>query len=147
MRSIIVLVIMKQLPFTQRLSGTGRNAHLPLPPLRRSRAGRLLVGFFAAGMGLAAAAVADEEPTLFLKIRNHQFVPAEVEIPAGEKRMLVIENEDATVEEFESHSLHREKIVPPLSKTNLFIGPLKPGRYEFIGEFNEASAKGVVIAR
>ncbi len=61
--------------------------------------------------------------------------------------MLVIENEDPTVEEFESHSLHREKIVPPNSKTNLFIGPLKPGRYEFIGEYNEASAKGVVIAK
>jgi hypothetical protein len=99
-----------------------------------------------AAAGLPAAACADE-PTLSVKIRNHQFYPAEIEIPAGEKRMLVIENEDPTVEEFESHSLHREKIVPPNSKTNLFIGPLKPGRYEFIGEYNEASAKGVVIAK
>ncbi len=138
---------MKRFPFKEVLSRAGRGAHRPLPRLRRSRARLLLAGGLVAGFGLAAAAVADEEPTLSLKIRNHQFVPAEVEIPAGEKRMLVIENEDATVEEFESHSLHREKIVPPLSKTNLFIGPLKPGRYEFIGEFNEASAKGVVIAR
>jgi hypothetical protein len=138
---------MKQFPSKQMLSGAGRGAHQPLPRLRRSRAGMLLAGALVAGIGLVAAAGADEEPALLLKIRNHQFVPAEVEIPAGEKRMLVIENEDATVEEFESHSLHREKIVPPLSKTNLFIGPLKPGRYEFIGEFNEASAKGVVIAR
>jgi len=26
------------------------------------------------------------------------------------------------------------------------IGPLKPGRYSFIGEYNEATAKGTVIA-
>jgi hypothetical protein len=26
------------------------------------------------------------------------------------------------------------------------IGPLTPGRYEFIGEFNAETAKGVVIA-
>jgi hypothetical protein len=26
------------------------------------------------------------------------------------------------------------------------IGPLVPGRYPFIGEFHEATAKGVVIA-
>jgi hypothetical protein len=26
------------------------------------------------------------------------------------------------------------------------IGPLQAGRYPFIGEFNEATAKGVVIA-
>jgi hypothetical protein len=26
------------------------------------------------------------------------------------------------------------------------IGPLKPGRYPFFGEFHEATAKGTVIA-
>jgi hypothetical protein len=26
------------------------------------------------------------------------------------------------------------------------IGPLAPGRYPFFGEFNQATAKGVVIA-
>lgn len=96
---------------------------------------------------LAGAGAGADEPSITLKIRNHQFVPAELEIPAGEKRQLVIENEDATPEEFESHTLHREKIIPAQSKTNLFIGPLKPGRYEFIGEFNEASAKGAVVAK
>jgi hypothetical protein len=27
----------------------------------------------------------------------------------------------------------------------VWIGPLKPGRYPFMGEFNQATAKGVVI--
>jgi len=96
---------------------------------------------------LLSPSIMAEDPPISLKIRNHQFIPAQIEIPAGEKRQLLIENEDPTAEEFESHSLHREKIVPAMSRINLFIGPLKPGRYEFVGEFNEATAKGVVVAK
>ena len=36
--------------------------------------------------------------------------------------------------------------VPPGAKIVIFIGPLKPGRYDFWGEYNEATAKGVVVA-
>jgi hypothetical protein len=43
-------------------------------------------------------------------------------------------------------ALNREKIVFPNSKAIVFIGPLKPGRYEFVGEFNQKTARGVVIA-
>ncbi len=96
---------------------------------------------------LLSSTVFAEEPVIALKIREHRFYPAELEIPSGQKHLLIIDNEDATAEEFESHSLHREKIVPAKSKTNIFIGPLKPGRYEFFGEFNEATARGVVIAK
>jgi len=101
-----------------------------------------------AGMiALSSSAICAEESPIPLKILNHQFSPAEIEIPAGEKRQLRIENEDATAEEFESHTLHREKIIPGHSVVNLFIGPLKPGRYEFVGEFNSATAKGTVVAK
>jgi len=145
MRSIIIAVMMKSIFPTAK-----RNARAEHPSKGARAAG---FGHVAMVLGAALACAAlgatagEEEPTLSLKIRNHQFYPAELEIPAGEKRMLIIENQDATVEEFESHSLHREKIVPPLSKTNLYIGPLKPGRYEFIGEYNDATAKGVVVAK
>jgi len=88
-----------------------------------------------------------EDAPIAVKIRNHQFIPAEIEIPAGEKRQLLIENEDATVEEFESHTLHREKIIPANTKVSVFVGPLKPGRYEFEGEYNAATAKGAVVAK
>ena len=50
-------------------------------------------------------------------------------------------------EEFESHSLSREKVIPGGAKATIFIGPLKPGRYEFVGEFHEATAKGAVVAK
>lgn len=96
---------------------------------------------------LASLANGAEDSPIPLKIKNHQFIPTEIQVQAGQKRQLLIENQDPTAEEFESHTLHREKIIPPHSSVNLFIGPLKPGRYDFIGEFNEATAKGVVVAK
>ena len=90
------------------------------------------------------AAAADPEITVVIK--DHRFVPSEVKVPAGQKVKLIVDNQDATPEEFESHELNREKVIAAKSKGTIFIGPLKPGRYSFIGEFNEATAKGVVIA-
>ncbi len=85
-------------------------------------------------------------PIVSLVIKDHRFDPAEVRVPAGTKVRLVVENKDATAEEFESHELNREKVIPGGSKASIFIGPLEPGRYPFFGEFNQATAKGVVVA-
>lgn len=94
---------------------------------------------------LQPAAAAEDE--FRLVIQDHRFQPAELTVPAGKKIKLVIENRDATPEEFESHALNREKVVAGKSTASIFIGPLKPGRYPFIGEYNEASAKGVIVAQ
>ena len=93
---------------------------------------------------LGSALGADVEATLVLK--GHRFIPAELKVPAGQRIKLLIHNQDSTPEEFESHSLNREKIIPGGAKVSLYIGPLKPGRYTFYGEYNEATAQGVVIA-
>lgn len=90
------------------------------------------------------ALAADAEVTLVIK--DHRFAPSEVRVPAGQKVKLIVDNQDPTPEEFESHDLNREKVIGAKSKGTIFIGPLKPGRYPFIGEFNEATAKGVVVA-
>ena len=92
----------------------------------------------------APALAADLEFTLV--IREHRFAPAELRIPAGRKVRLVVDNQDATPEEFESHALNREKVIPGRTKATVFIGPLAPGRYPFIGEFNPRTAQGVVVA-
>lgn len=86
------------------------------------------------------------EPETLLIIKNHRFEPAELKVPAGKRVKLTVHNQDSTAEEFESHDLNREKVVPAGAKAGIFIGPLKPGRYNFAGEYNEATAKGVVIA-
>ena len=64
----------------------------------------------------------------------------------GKKIKLTIDNQDATPEEFESHELNREKVIPGKSKLSIFIGPLKPGKYPYIGEFNKKTANGVIVA-
>jgi hypothetical protein len=95
--------------------------------------------------GSTALAHADEAE-FRLVIRDHRYTPAELKIPAGQKVRLAVENQDPTVEEFESYELNREKIVPAHGRIVLFVGPLKPGRYEFLGEFNPATARGWLIA-
>lgn len=86
------------------------------------------------------------EAEMLLVIKNHRFEPAELKLPAGQRVKLVVHNQDTTPEEFESHSLNREKVIPAGAKATIYIGPLKPGRYEFIGEYNQATAKGAVVA-
>ena len=72
--------------------------------------------------------------------------PAELRVPAGKKIRLTIDNQDSSAEEFESHELNREKIVPGKSKAVIYVGPLDPGRYPFFGDFNPALTRGVLIA-
>lgn len=90
------------------------------------------------------AVAADLEYMLI--IRDHRFEPEEIRIPAGKKIKLLVDNQDATAEEFESHELNREKVVPAKSKLPVFIGPLAPGRYPFYGDFNQRTAQGAIIA-
>ena len=105
---------------------------------------RLTLVAFATGLcGFWAMAA---EPELLLIIKNHRFEPSELKVPAGQRIKLTVHNQDSTPEEFESHSLNREKIIPGGAKASIFIGPLKPGRYTFFGEYNEATANGAVVA-
>ena len=94
---------------------------------------------------VSAMAYAQDADTV-LVIRNHRFEPSELRIPAGKKMILVISNQDATPEEFESHELNREKIVPANGKAQIYVGPLSPGRYPFFGEFNPKTAIGTIVA-
>jgi len=86
-----------------------------------------------------------ETPVIELEIRDHLFYPSEIVIPADTKVKLIINNLDATAEEFESYELNREKIIPAGSKGIIFIGPLPAGVYPFFGEFYPKTAQGKVI--
>jgi hypothetical protein len=94
----------------------------------------------------ARPAHAQEDPYV-LTIENHHFSPAEIEVAAGKKVTLTVRNRDTTPEEFESADLRREKVVAGGEEITLFIGPLRPGRYEFFGDFNPQTARGHVVAR
>lgn len=106
---------------------------------------RLAPALIALLLGFGTTAASTAEPEIGLAIKNHRFEPSELKIPANQRVKLVVHNQDSTPEEFESHSLNREKVIPGGAKVTIFIGPLKPGRYTFVGEYNEATAKGVVV--
>jgi RPA family protein len=90
---------------------------------------------------------AAETKEMTLRIKDHKFIPAQLVVPANTKIKLIVVNEDPTPEEFESHELNREKIVTGKGTITVFIGPLKPGKYPFFGEFHAKTAQGVVIAQ
>lgn len=95
---------------------------------------------------LALAPTLARADDLTLTIKDHKFSPAEIKVPANKRVELTVINEDATPEEFDSGALKVEKVIAGKSKGVVRIGPLKPGRYPFIGEFHQSTAKGVVIA-
>ena len=88
-----------------------------------------------------------DEPSFTLTIQDHVFNPRETVIPANTKVRLIIRNADKSAEEFDSQQLRREKVIAASSEATLYVGPLPPGAYEFVGEFHPDTAKGRLIAR
>jgi len=101
--------------------------------------------FSVFAFAVAAPALADD-PSYTIAIKDHQFVPSDLAIPAGVKVKLLVRNEGATTSEFESIALHREKIVTAGGEITVFIGPLDPGSYEFFDDFHPET-RGHVVAK
>jgi plastocyanin len=108
---------------------------------RRILAAALLVA--AAGF---CSARAEETFSASITIRGHKFEPAELHVPAGKRILLTVVNADPLSEEFDSSALKVEKVIAGNSEGIVRIAPLKPGTYDFVGEYHEETAKGRVIA-
>lgn len=109
---------------------------------------RLLALRFAfAPLLLASAAAAADTPTVNLTIKDHRFAPSEITVPAQKRVELIVQNRDATPEEFESIDLRREKLVTGNGKISVWVGPLPAGTYKFFGDFHQATAQGTLIAK
>lgn len=104
----------------------------------------LLVGL---ALALTAPATVRADGEIHLSIQDHKFQPDKLEVPAGKKFTLLVKNLDSTPEEFESHDLHREKVVPPGKEIPVYLGPLDAKSYHFFGDFHQATAQGDMIAK
>ena len=104
------------------------------------RSSLVFLAVFAPVLAFAA------EPEFTITLRDHRFDPVEVHVPSGQRVKLIVDNQDPTPEEFESKVLKKEKVIPGKSKATILIGPLRPGRYPFVGEFNEKTAQGAIVA-
>lgn len=100
----------------------------------------------ALALALAAVAHADEPKPMLLTIKNHEFSPKELHIPADTRVILTVKNEDPTPAEFESEELKREKVIRGNGEVKVKLGPLKPGTYPFFEEFHPKTT-GVVIVK
>ncbi len=90
------------------------------------------------------SAQAEEAVEINLVMKNHSFEPSVIEAPAGQKIRLIVHNMDDMIEEFESHDLNREKVIPPNAKVVIILAPLESGSYKFFGEFHPETARGVL---
>jgi len=95
-------------------------------------------------LAVAPPALADD-PSFSIVLKNNQFVPSEVHIPAGVKVKLVVRNDNTTPSEFESIQFHREKVVAPGQEISVFVGPLDPGSYEFFDDFHPETRGHLIV--
>lgn len=95
---------------------------------------------------LSANALAQEKEFL-IQIKDHEFKPTFITVPANQKFKLIVENLDKTLEEFESVELRKEKLVGAGKKIIIPIEALKPGEYRFFGDFHQKTAQGKIIAK
>lgn len=93
---------------------------------------------------LFSAAAHAEDYVIVLK--DHQFSPKELSIPAGQKVKVTVKNMDSSPAEFESHDLNREKVISANSEAIIFIGPLNAGSYNYFDEFHP-EAKGAIVVK
>jgi len=106
---------------------------------------KLLLGFVLTVAAAIPPVWAQDAPVV-VHLKNHKFTPSVIKVKANKPSMIVLHNDDSGADEFDSPSLKIERVVPGRSKANIRIRALAPGRYPFMGEFNAATAQGIVIA-
>lgn len=100
------------------------------------------VAALAAILVAGAANATDYNVTLI----GDQWVPANINVKAGEKVKLTVKNETNKAAEFESDDLDREKVVAARSTIVVEFDAMKPGKYEFDNDFHEET-KGTITAK
>ncbi|MGV8996750.1 MAG: cupredoxin domain-containing protein [Parvibaculaceae bacterium] len=103
-----------------------------------------VAALFASGVTMVSA---DEVPTFEIKIKDHKFEPARLEVPAGKDFKLVVKNLDTSPEEFESYDFSVEKIIAGGGEGTFNIEGLEAGEHKFFGEFHQDTANGVIVAK
>ncbi len=82
-----------------------------------------------------------------LSYKDKKFDPAEIGAPANTAIVIKLKNLDAKAMEFESKTLHVEKVVAGNSDATINVRAQQPGRYEFFDEYNEKVARGALVVK
>ncbi len=95
-------------------------------------------------LGSSAAAHAED---FVLTLKNNQFIPRILTIPANQRVRITVKNKDVTPAEFESTDLDREMIVGANSQITLFVGPVDAGTYAYFDDFHRNTTTGTIVAK
>lgn len=95
----------------------------------------------------AATAQAQQATEIELSYKDKKFTPAEIGAPANTPIVIKLKNLDAKAMEFESKTLHVEKVVAGSTDAVINVRAQKPGRYEFFDEYNEKVARGALVVK
>jgi Cupredoxin-like domain len=95
----------------------------------------------------AAGAEAQQATEIQLSYKDKKFDPAEISAPANTPIVIKLKNLDAKAMEFESKTLHVEKVVAGNTDAVINVRAQKPGRYEFFDEYNEKVARGALVVK
>jgi hypothetical protein len=104
-------------------------------------AGLAVVAVLAA----APARATDLAPTI--EFHDGTITPLHLDVPANTRFKIVVHNTGKTACEFESHRLHKEKVVAAGRTVSLEVHPLAPGKYDFFDDLHEDAPKGVIVAK
>jgi hypothetical protein len=96
------------------------------------------------GSSVVGSTRADASPAMTVVIRNHHFVPSEIDVPAGHDVALDIRNEDAAAEEFDRGTLSFREVVFGNSSGTVRLSDVQTGRYPFFGD-HSGTAQGVLV--
>jgi plastocyanin len=102
-------------------------------------------GLIALGLSFSFA-TAEDAKTVKLLLKDKTFTPAEITVTAGEAFVIEFTNDNASPAELESADLQIEKVAPGKSTVTVKVKALDKGKYEFVDEFQEDEAKGVITA-
>jgi plastocyanin len=116
-----------------------------VPHMTRISAKTMKAAFFVFGATLAMTGAAHADDYV-LTLKDHQFTPANLQIPADQKVKIIVKNASTEPAEFESSDFNREKIVSPGSEITVFIGPLSPGSYGYFDDFHRETT-GIIIVK
>jgi Cupredoxin-like domain len=101
-----------------------------------------------AAFSRAEVAHADEAmPVFSIKALGGILEPAIIEVPAGIRFKIEIENEGSDPVEFENIELHLEKVLAGGAKSYVVINGLNPGTYTFFDDFHPNTGKVQVVVK
>lgn len=107
---------------------------------------------FCITVGLAQASEKTEDKKCDIIIKDKKFTSGNLiasngdncqfDLPSAIAHKIKICNEDNVAVEFESHDLHREKVIKPGKSITTSIGPLEKDKiYKFVEEFYGAKCQ------